>query len=62
MSYSRFSVIVAIDSSDGIALNGKMPTLHWVFLGGSAGAMVLGIVNLFGVETLAGLAAATLLN
>ena len=46
----------------GDALNGKMPTLHWVFLGGSAGAMVLGIVNLFGVETLAGLAAATLLN
>ena len=46
----------------GDALNGKMPTLHWIFLGGSSGAMVLGIVNLFGVETLAGLAAATLLN
>ena len=46
----------------GDGLNGKMPTLHWIFLGGSAGAMVLGIVNLFGVETLAGMAAATLLN
>ena len=44
------------------ALNGNMPTLHWLFLGGSAAAMVLGIINMFGVETLAGLAAATLLN
>ncbi len=46
----------------GDALNGKMSTLHWVFLGGSSGAMVVGIVNLFGVETIAGMAAATLLN
>lgn len=44
------------------ALNGKMSTLHWVFLGGSSAAMVLGIVNLFGVETIAGMAAATLLS
>ncbi len=43
-------------------LNGKMPTLHWVFLGGASGAMVLGIINLFGVEGVAGIAAATLLN
>jgi NADH-quinone oxidoreductase subunit N len=46
----------------GDALNGKMSTLHWVFLGGSSGAMVVGIVNLFGVETIAGMAAATLLS
>ncbi len=46
----------------GDALNGKMSSLHWVFLGGSSGAMVLGIVNMFGVETIAGMAAATLLN
>ncbi len=43
-------------------LTGSMPALHWVFLGGASGAMVLGVVNLFGVETIAGLAAATLLN
>ena len=46
----------------GEALNGKMPSMHWIFLGGSSAAMVLGIVNLFGVETLAGMAAATLLS
>jgi NADH-quinone oxidoreductase subunit N len=41
-------------------LDGAMPALHWVFLGASAAAMVLGIVNLFGVETIAAAAAATL--
>jgi NADH-quinone oxidoreductase subunit N len=41
-------------------LDGGMPTLHWLFLGASAAAMVLGIVNLFGVETIAAAAAATL--
>lgn len=46
----------------GDALNGKMSTLHWVFLGGSSAAMVIGIVNLFGVETISGMAAATLLS
>ncbi len=46
----------------GDTLNGKMSTLHWVFLGGASGAMVLGIVNMFGVETIAGMAATTLLN
>ena len=41
-------------------LDGEMPALHWVFLGASAAAMVVGIVNLFGVETIAAAAAATL--
>ncbi|TPE53884.1 NADH-quinone oxidoreductase subunit NuoN [Amaricoccus solimangrovi] len=41
-------------------LNGRMPTLHWGLLGLSAIIMVVGIVNLFGVETLAASAAATL--
>jgi NADH-quinone oxidoreductase subunit N len=41
-------------------LDGEMPTLHWVLLGGSAAIMVLGVVNLFGVETRAAAAAATL--
>jgi NADH-quinone oxidoreductase subunit N len=41
-------------------LDGKMPALHWALLGVSALAMVLGVVNLFGVEALAAAAAATL--
>lgn len=44
------------------ALDGRMPTLHWVALLGSAGAMVFGIINLFGVEGLAAAAAASLLQ
>lgn len=43
-------------------LDGRMPTLHWALLGASAIAMVVGIVNLFGVETLAASAAATLVQ
>ncbi len=42
------------------ALNGRMPTLHWGLLGASALIMVVGIVNLFGIESLAAAAAATL--
>jgi len=43
-------------------LNGNMPAMHWLFLGTSAGAMVLGIVNLFGIENIAALAASSLVN
>ena len=39
-----------------------MPALHWVLLGVPALAMVLGVVNLFGVETIAASAAATLVR
>ncbi|MER2508679.1 MAG: NADH-quinone oxidoreductase subunit NuoN [Amaricoccus sp.] len=42
------------------ALDGRMPALHWGLLAASAVAMVVGIVNLFGVESLAAAAAATL--
>ena len=42
------------------ALDGKMPVIHWAALGGSAFVMVFGIINLFGVEKIAGVAAATL--
>lgn len=41
-------------------LDGRMPLVHWGFLGASAVAMVVGIVNLFGVEGMAAAAAATL--
>lgn len=43
-------------------LDGNMPLLHLVLLMGSAGAMVLGVVNLFGVETIASIAAASITN
>ena len=43
-------------------MDGQMPAMHWALLGVSALAMVLGIVNLFGVEALAGAAAATLVQ
>lgn len=47
---------------DADALDGKMPMLHYVFLMASALIMVLGVVNLFGVEGYAQSAAATLLK
>lgn len=43
-------------------LDGRMPALHWALLALPALAMVFGVVNLFGVETLAAAAAATLVN
>ena len=43
-------------------LDGRMPSIHWGLLGASALAMVLGIINLFGVESLAASAAATLVQ
>ncbi len=42
------------------ALDGRMPALHWGLLAASSVAMVVGVVNLFGVENLAAAAAATL--
>ncbi len=44
------------------ALDGKMNPVLWLFLMGSAAVMVLGVVNLFGIEPLAAAAAATLVN
>jgi NADH-quinone oxidoreductase subunit N len=41
-------------------LEGRMPALHWGLLAASALAMVIGVVNLFGVEAMAASAAATL--
>ena len=47
---------------EGEVLDGAMPRVSWLFLMGSALAMVFGIVNLFGVEGLAGTAAASLVR
>ena len=43
-------------------LDGSMPAFHWAALMASAFVMVVGVINLFGVESLAGAAAATLLK
>lgn len=47
---------------EGEALDGPMPAVQWVMLVGAAAAMVIGIVNLFGVEALAAVAAETLVR
>ncbi|EPX79943.1 NADH-quinone oxidoreductase subunit NuoN [Litoreibacter arenae] len=44
------------------ALNGSMPMVNWLLLVGSAAVMVLGVINLFGVEGLALTAAGALVN
>jgi NADH-quinone oxidoreductase subunit N len=44
------------------ALDGTMPAFHWAALMASAFVMLVGIINLFGVQGLAGAAAATLLK
>ena len=43
-------------------LDGRMPATHYVLLVASAAAMVFGIVNLFGVDVLAGAAASALVQ
>ena len=47
---------------DGEALDGTMAPAQWVFLMASAAIMVLGVVNLFGVDGLAVAAAQALVN
>jgi NADH-quinone oxidoreductase subunit N len=47
---------------EGEGLDGPMPAVQWVLLVGTAAAMLLGIINLFGVEALAAVAAETLVR
>jgi NADH-quinone oxidoreductase subunit N len=47
---------------DSDALDGKMNPVQWVMLMGSAAIMVLGVINLFGIEPLAAVAAETLVR
>ncbi|MFG5380378.1 MULTISPECIES: NADH-quinone oxidoreductase subunit NuoN [unclassified Yoonia] len=47
---------------EGEALDGKMNPVLWTFLMASALIMVVGVVNLFGIEPMAAAAAATLVN
>ncbi len=43
-------------------LSGKMPTAHWLILSGSALLMLIGIINLYGLEKPSFLAAKSLIN
>ena len=43
-------------------LSGKMPTSHWIILSGSALLMLIGIINLYGLEKPSFLAATSLIN
>ena len=43
-------------------LSGKMPTAHWFILSGSALLMLIGIINLYGLEKPSFLAATSLIN
>jgi NADH-quinone oxidoreductase subunit N len=47
---------------DKEGLDGSMSPVLWTALMGSALVMVIGVVNLFGIEPLAAAAAATLVN
>ncbi len=47
---------------EGDRLDGPMPAVQWVLLVGSAAVMLVGIVNLFGIEATAAVAAQTLVR
>ncbi|MGJ8584574.1 MAG: NADH-quinone oxidoreductase subunit NuoN [Marinosulfonomonas sp.] len=47
---------------EGEGIDGSMSPVTWVFLMGSAAAMVFGVINLFGVESMAAAAASALVN
>jgi len=47
---------------DGDSIDGQMAPVQWLFLMGAALIMVVGVVNLFGIEALAATAAAALVN
>ena len=58
--YLRIVYLMYFGDPTGEPLDGRMSAVHWVLLGVPALAMVVGVVNLFGVEALAAAAAATL--
>jgi NADH-quinone oxidoreductase subunit N len=47
---------------DSEGLDGQMPAVQWALLVGASAAMVVGVVNLFGIEALAAVAAETLVR
>ena len=60
--YLRIVYLMYFGEPASQPLDGRMSALHWTLLAVPALAMVVGVVNLFGVETLAAAAAATLVN
>ena len=60
--YLRIVFYMYFGESSEEGLNGGKSPVLWVMLMGSAAAMVLGIVNMFGVEGAAAAAALTLVN
>lgn len=60
--YLRIVFLMYFGDATEEGLNGGKSPILWTFLMGSAVIMVVGIVNMFGVEGLAATAAATLVN
>ncbi|MBT0956324.1 NADH-quinone oxidoreductase subunit NuoN [Alphaproteobacteria bacterium KMM 3653] len=60
--YLRLVYFMYFGEETDAAIDGAMPTVQWGFLVASAALMILGIVNLFGVDGAATLAAITLVN
>jgi len=60
--YLRIVYFMYFGEANENALDDKMSPVLWTFLMGSAAIMVLGVVNLFGIEPAAAAAAATLVN
>jgi len=60
--YIRIVYFMYFGEENEAALDDKMSPVLWTFLMGSAAVMVLGVVNLFGIEPAAAAAAATLVN
>jgi NADH-quinone oxidoreductase subunit N len=60
--YLRIVYYMFFGDEDKAGIDGTMSPVLWVFLMGSAAIMVVGMVNLFGVDGLAAAAAQTLVN
>jgi NADH-quinone oxidoreductase subunit N len=60
--YLRIVFYMYFGDEGGEGLDGGKSRVLWAFLMGSAVIMVLGIINMFGIESAAAAAAATLVN
>ncbi len=60
--YLRIVYFMYFGSAEAERIDGQMGAVQWGFLMVSAAATVLGVINLFGVDTLAAQAAASLVN
>ncbi|MCK4711419.1 MAG: NADH-quinone oxidoreductase subunit NuoN [Marinosulfonomonas sp.] len=60
--YLRIVYYMYFGDTDDEALDGTMPPIQWVFLMASAAIMLLGLVNLFGIDGFAAIAAEALVK